>query len=397
VRESAHKTTRHHRPALQSRRAWRLPDDLLETIREPLLVLDAHLRVERANRAFFRAFRLSPANTETRVIYDLGEGQWDIPRLRTLLDEVLRDDVRVNNFEVTHEVPGLGRRTLLLNARRISYGPSGKPRVLLAIEDATRRGSAEDATRRPPDEVEQRIRERTAELEEDNKELDAFVYSVAHDLRAPLRVIDSFSRMLENVRAVSLPEEARRDLRVIRENAQHMGRLLEDLLTFSRYRRQRLDKHPVSPAALARKALTDLGVEREERRAHIVIGDMPACDADPVLLTQVFVNLLSNALKFTRQRDVAEIEVGCLNGRDGRPGPVYFVRDNGVGFNMQYADKLFGVFQRLHRAEEYEGTGVGLAITQRIIHRHGGRIWAEAEVDKGATFYFTLGGNGSDE
>lgn len=387
MRESAHKTTRHHRPALQSRRAWRLPDDLLETIREPLLVLDAHLRVERANRAFFRAFRLSPGDTETRVIYDVGEGQWDIPRLRTLLDEVLRDDVQVNNFEVTHEFPGLGRRTLLLNARRISYGPSGKPRVLLAIEDATPRR---------PEEIE-RIRERTAELEEDNKELDAFVYSVAHDLRAPLRVIDSFSRMLEDARAAPLPEEVRRDLRVIRENTQYMGRLLEDLLTFSRYRRQRLDKHPVSPTALARKALTDLGVEREERRVHIVIGDMPPCDADPVLLTQVFVNLLSNALKFTRQRDAAEIEVGYRNGSDGGPGPVYFVKDNGVGFNMQYADKLFAVFQRLHRAEEYEGTGVGLAIAQRIIHRHGGRIWAEAEVNKGATFYFTLGGNGSGE
>ncbi len=389
MRESAHKTTRHHRPALQSREAWRLPEDLLETIREPLLVLDAHLRVERANRAFFRTFRLSPRETETRVIYDLGEGQWDIPRLRTLLDEVLRDDVRVNNFEVTHEFPVLGRRTLLLNARRISHGPSGKPRVLLAIEDATRRGSAE--------ELEQRVMERTAVLEEDNKELDAFVYSVAHDLRAPLRVIDSFSRMLADAHAAHLPEEARRDLRVIRENAQHMGRLIDDLLTFSRYRRQRLDMHPVSPADLAQRALADLQAEREGRRVHIVIGDMPPCEADPVLLTQVFVNLLSNALKFTRRREAAEIEIGCRNGSDGRPGTVYFVKDNGVGFNMQYADKLFGVFQRLHRAEEYEGTGVGLAITQRIIHRHGGRIWAEAEVDKGATFWFTLGGDGSGE
>lgn len=397
MRESAHRTTRHHRPALQSREAWRLPEDLLETIREPLLVLDAHLRVERANRAFFRVFRLSPEETETRVIYDLGEGQWDIPRLRTLLDEVLRDDVRVNNFEVTHEFPGLGRRTLLLNARRISYGASGKPRILLAIEDATRRRSAEDASPRRAEELEQRVLKRTAELEEDNKELDAFVYSVAHDLRAPLRVIDSFSRMLADAHAAHLPEEARRDLRVIRESAQHMGRLIDDLLTFSRYRRQRLDKHPVSPAELAHRALTDLQAEREKRRVHIVIGDMPPCDADPVLLTQVFVNLLSNALKFTRRRDAAEIEVGCRNGTDGRTGPVYFVKDNGVGFDMRYADKLFGVFQRLHRAEEYEGTGVGLAITQRIIHRHGGRIWAEAGVDKGATFYFTLGGDGSGE
>jgi len=163
------------------------------------------------------------------------------------------------------------------------------------------------------------------------------------------------------------------------------------LLTFSRLSRQPLNKEPVVPANLVRRVLSDLSGEQEGRQVEIVVGELPTCQADPGLLKQVFANLLSNALKYTRQRDVARIEVGCA-AQDG--ATVYFVKDNGAGFDMRYADKLFGVFQRLHRAEEFEGTGVGLAIVQRIIHRHGGRIWAEAEVDKGATFYFTLEGEG---
>jgi light-regulated signal transduction histidine kinase (bacteriophytochrome) len=175
----------------------------------------------------------------------------------------------------------------------------------------------------------------------------------------------------------------------MRDNAQHMGQLIDDLLAFSRLSRQPLSKQPVVPAELVQQALHDLRAMQEERHIDWRIGALPPCQADPVLLKQVLVNLLSNALKFTSQRQVAVIEVGC---REAEGEHVYFVKDNGVGFNMAYADKLFGVFQRLHRAEEYEGTGVGLAIVQRIIHRHGGRIWAEAVVNQGATFFFTLGG-----
>lgn len=243
------------------------------------------------------------------------------------------------------------------------------------------------------------LQRHTAALEAANKELEAFSYSVSHDLRAPLRAMDGFSRILLEEYASQLSPEAQRYLRLVRDSARQMGLLIDDLLAFSRLSRQPLNKQPVAPAKLVRQALEELRAEQEGRRIEIIIGDpsagsgqaLPICQADPILLKQVFVNLLSNALKFTRRREVARIEVGYLpRPGEGGEGGAYFVKDNGVGFDMRYADKLFGVFQRLHRAEEYEGTGVGLAIVQRIIHRHGGRVWAEAEVDGGATFYFTI-------
>lgn len=239
------------------------------------------------------------------------------------------------------------------------------------------------------EDLERRVADRTSELESANKELEAFSYSVAHDLRAPLRAMDGFSRLVVEDYASHLPEEAQRHLRIVRENAQQMGRLIDDLLTFSRLGRQPLKKQRVDVASLVRQTVEDLQHAQEGREVKILIGELPGCEADPSLLKQVFSNLLSNALKFTSARETPRIEVHSrVDGHE----PVYVVKDNGVGFDMQYAGKLFGVFQRLHRAEDYEGTGVGLAIVQRIVLRHGGRVWAEAEPDKGATFYFTLGG-----
>ena len=243
------------------------------------------------------------------------------------------------------------------------------------------------------EDLERRVADRTAELEAANKELEAFSYSVAHDLRAPLRAMDGFSKLVVEDFAPRLPEEAQRYLGLVRDNAQQMGRLIDDLLTFSRLGRKPLDKQQVHTADLVRQVVSDLQQGQIEREVTIQIGDLADCTADPALLKQVFANLLSNALKFTRTRNPASIEV--TSRADGSE-PIYQVKDNGVGFDMQYAGKLFGVFQRLHRAEEYEGTGVGLAIVQRIIHRHGGRTWAESELDKGATFYFTLGGASHD-
>ncbi len=197
------------------------------------------------------------------------------------------------------------------------------------------------------DELEQRVIERTAQLEAANHELEAFSYSVSHDLRAPLRAINGFARILLEEHAPHLQDEAQEYCQLIRDNAQHMGQLIDDLLAFARLSRQPLTRRPVAPADLVRQALSELRAMQRERRIDFIIGDLPLCQADPALLKQVFVNLLANALKFTSRREVAAIEVGC---REGRGEHVYFVKDNGVGFNMAYVDKLFGVFQRLHRA-----------------------------------------------
>jgi signal transduction histidine kinase len=260
--------------------------------------------------------------------------------------------------------------------------------------------------------LEQRVVERTSQLEAANKELDSFSYSVSHDLRAPLRAIDGFSRIVLEDYSAPLATEGKVYLQLVRDNTRQMGQLVDDLLAFARLGRLPLTKLLVEPDKIVPQCLEEMMKEREGRQVEIVIGDLPACHADPVLLKQVWTNLLANALKYTRKREIARIEIGCrtqtrlaVNGQPASPegagsdsassgsaGPevVYFVKDNGTGFDMKYVGKLFGVFQRLHRAADYEGTGVGLAIVQRIVQRHGGRIWADAKFDEGATFSFTL-------
>ncbi|HWD93194.1 MAG TPA: ATP-binding protein [Verrucomicrobiae bacterium] len=242
--------------------------------------------------------------------------------------------------------------------------------------------------------LQKRILERTAELEAANKSLEAFGYSVSHDLRAPIRAMGGFASMLGRDFGKLLPAEGQAMIGRIQENAIRMRELIDGLLAFANLGRKCLVKKCVEPAGIARSVIGNFQSELTKRPVEIEIAELPRCQADPFLLNQVFVNLLSNALKYSRERNPAHIKVGSHqeNGEN-----VYFVQDNGAGFDLDYADNLFGVFQRFHRADQFEGSGVGLAIVKQIIERHGGRIWAETAPEKGATFYFTLGGNESAE
>jgi PAS domain S-box-containing protein len=358
--------------------AEELASGLFDMAPDTVLLVDAHGRVVRMNEQAEAMLGWSAAELvgqpvdvlvpdrllERHVAGRTGYLELDAPDRRLLGQD--------------RELP-LKRRDGTERLVEISLGPMRTPaglRVIVAVRDVTDR-------RRAQEELERQFRE----VEALNRELEAFSYSVSHDLRAPLRAIDGFSRILEEDHGAGLDGEARRLLGVVRERATCMGELIDDLLHFSRLSRQAMEVERVDMEALVRRAVESLRAGQVDDRIELVVGPLPKARGDGRLLHQVWENYLGNAFKFSAGRERPRVEV---RGRRGRGEIVYEVRDNGVGFDPAYAGKLFVAFQRLHPAEEFEGTGIGLALAQRIVHRHGGRVWAEGRPDEGATFGFSL-------
>jgi light-regulated signal transduction histidine kinase (bacteriophytochrome) len=301
--------------------------------------------------------------------------------LQDIDQELLRMDIWEGELEHTRID---GAKVIVATRWSLSRDDAGQPIVMETNNDITERKRREGEVRK----LNQELAQRAAELDASNKELESFAYSVSHDLRAPLRHMAAYSELLQKQVSSALDDKGRRYMQTILDASKRMGNLIDDLLAFSRIGRAEARKTKVSLDELVREVVSEIASETKGREIVWKIGPLPVCHGDRSMLKLVVANLVSNAAKFTRNRANAEIEIGCIDR--GEDEVEVYVSDNGAGFDMQYAHKLFGVFQRLHRAEEFEGTGIGLATVQRIVHRHGGKVRAEGVIGQGAKFHFSL-------
>jgi light-regulated signal transduction histidine kinase (bacteriophytochrome) len=337
-------------------------------VREPLVILSHGLQVLKANKAFYEVFQAAPAETEGRLIYDLGNGQWNIPGLRELLEGIIPKQSTFRNFEVTHEFEHVGRKVMLLNASEI-FNPNAQARtILLAIEDATDRKQAEDALRAT------------------NVELQHFAYALTHDLQEPLRMVVNFTQLLSQEHAGKLGEGADQYMAYSVEGALRIESLLKALLGYWEVTERHLEAFDlVNCNTVLVKSLLNLQGAIADSGAVVTSDPLPTVLAEEVLLTQLFQNLISNSIKY-RSEKTPTIHVSAEREAQGWR---FAVRDNGIGIDPTDSSRVFGMFKRLH-GSEIPGTGIGLALCRKLVDRQGGKIWVESEIARGATFYFTI-------
>jgi PAS domain S-box-containing protein len=386
---------------------------LFESAPGLFLVLKPDFTIVAASNAYLKATLTEREKIIGRGLFEVFPDNPEDPaadgvrNLRASLERVLKngtsDTMAVQKYDVQNRETGRFEEKYWSPVNTPVFGEGKQVEFIMhRVEDVTEFVRQKNRAGESPDDLKSRMQNMESEiytrgqelqaanrqLETANRELESFSYSVSHDLRAPLRHIDGFVKLLTTQAKLELDDKARRYLGIIADSAKRMGALIDDLLIFSRMGRSEMHKANVSMDSLVHEALEAIKVETEKRCIHWKIGALPQVQADAAMLRQVWINLLANAVKYTRPRDPAEIQIDWDNSDDEEM--VFLVRDNGVGFDMRYAEKLFGVFQRLHRADEFEGTGIGLANVKRIINRHGGRAWAEGKIDGGATFCFSL-------
>jgi PAS domain S-box-containing protein len=357
---------------------------IVQAVREPIALFDGQLRSLLVNAAFAELYGLDPKHQRALSLPQIGNGAWNDGALLQRLNDVLLRDRELWDYEVVQHTPDGVDRHVVINARRIQQQDSDAQALLLTVSDVTARALAELRV----NELNHQLEGKVVQITDVNRELEAFSYSVSHDLRAPLRHIAGFARKLRQHLGERIDETGSHYLDVIGSSAQRMGQLIEDLLVFSRLGRGALRLQPVDMQSLAEEARALCMAEAPERHISWAIAPLPIVVGDENMLRTVWQNLIGNAVKYTSQREHAHIAVDVQRGRNG--DYEFSVSDDGAGFDMQYADKLFGVFQRLHRASDFPGNGIGLANVRRILARHGGRIWAVAEPGLGARFHFTL-------